>query len=231
MHTIRLCIFSLKGTRLYLQKWKKNRFLFLSEKSNVMVHLLNQKLFLKIPLQNNEKTTNEIIFQRSESWFSDGTEHSLGDEQDTTLHSLPVRLHHTVSHSRHASRTFYTSSVGTALERALNWKAVAVQKSKIGPHPCIISIESALPRVGVWGQPSPAVWRVRRRETFLQLLQLHVHHFCRLRSQEPPFRQKPSRSCSRQGSRCHCQNCCPRHLREHNPTTQNLNQNIVRGRN
>lgn len=97
----------------------------------------------------------------------------------------------------------------------------------IRPHPCIISIESALPRVGVWGRPSPAIGTVRRKGSFPRRPLLHVHRFCRLRSQEPLFQQKQTLLCSRQSSRCRCQNCCPRHLKQQNHTNENLHKNNI----
>lgn len=145
-----------------------------------------------------------FCFQRSESWFSDGTEHSLRDEQDAALRSLPDLPYHTVSHFGQVS--VLQSSEGIAVELAVK------QYKRQWSHPCIISAESAFPRGGVWGRPSPAVRRDHGKVTCLRLLLLRVHCFCRLQSQEPLFPQRQTLLCSRQNSHCHCQNCCPHHL-------------------
>lgn len=89
------------------------------------------------------------------------------------------------------------------------------------PHPSIISVESATPRVRVWGRPSLVVGRVRKKVTFLLRLLLRVRHFCPLRSQEPLFQHRRTLLCSHQSSRCRCRSCCPRHLQQENHTNLN----------
>lgn len=95
---------------------------FFSGKSDLMVFTaLKEKHVLQnaLKIKKEKKNTTFSSFQRCESWFSDGTEPSLGDEQDAALHSLPVLPYHTVSHFWQVSRMFYMSSQGTAVELAV----------------------------------------------------------------------------------------------------------------
>lgn len=92
----------------------------------------------------------------------------------------------------------------------------------IRPH-CIISTESVLSRVGVWGKPSPGWWRVHRRATGLQQQLRPVHRFGQLQSRELLFQQKQILSCSHQNTRCHFQSYCPRHLPQEKYTYLKVN--------
>lgn len=88
---------------IIIQRKNKMRFSFIWQSHlKIWCHFLKEKHFFKIHFRIMRK--HHILFcifvlfwfflfcfcQKCESWFSDGTAHSLGDEQDAALHSHPV---------------------------------------------------------------------------------------------------------------------------------------------
>lgn len=160
--------------------------------------------------------------ERCESWLTDGTEHSLGEEEGRTTSRM--------QHCTHFQPLFYPSSqpFSTRFQEVLHVQRgnsrticckthcyVTALKSGIGPH-CIISTESAVPKAGAWGRPSPAAWRIHRSAPCLELPRRRARCPFPLRSRELLSRQKLPLLCIRLSSRCRCRTCCPRHLQQHN---------------
>lgn len=157
-----------------------------------------------------------FFFQRCENCFTDGTEHSLGGQAgcSTALTSYYTTQSAILDRFPGGSTCPVREQQYNLLLNILLCNSIKSQVT--GPH-CIISIESAMPKVGAWELWPPAAWRVRGKVTCLRLL-LRVHRFCQLQSLEPLFQQKWTLLCSHQSSRCHCRSCCLRHLQQQNHT-------------
>ena len=202
---------------------RKNRFPFIwkiEPPGDGATFYRRRVVFSKSTFGNNEEKTPRFLIRlfffskRWESWFSD--QHSLGDEQDAALRSLPVPPHGRpfpagFQEVLHVQRGNSSRNCTVCKQQRSQWS---------GPRSCIISIESAAPKA--WGPPSPGARRGRGRATCPRPVLPLARRSGRLRPPASPWKRTRTLWCSRRSSRCRCPSCCPRHLQQEKHRNQTL---------